>query len=121
MIEDSLNIIGILKAIVFWFGEILGLKVNDNKSKFLPITNSTCISREKGLWECVTASCPETYLGAPLGAGYKSKQVWDKLLERLRNRLATWKRKYLTKGGRLVLIKSTLASMPVYLLPSLQF
>lgn len=37
-------------------------------------------------------------------------------MERFRNRLSIWKRKYLTKRGKLVLIKSTLSSLPVYLL-----
>lgn len=34
---------------------------------------------------------------------------------RLRDRLPLWKIKYLTNGGKLVLIKSTLESIPVYM------
>ena len=40
--------------------------------------------------------------------------------ERIRMRLALWKRQYLSKGGRITLIKSTLASIPVYQLSLFQ-
>ena len=36
--------------------------------------------------------------------------------ERLRKRLALWKRQYISKGGRLTLIKSTLFNMSTYLM-----
>ncbi|KAJ9689707.1 hypothetical protein PVL29_012417 [Vitis rotundifolia] len=40
--------------------------------------------------------------------------TWEGVEERMRRRLARWKRQYLSKGGRITLIKSTLASIPVY-------
>ena len=40
--------------------------------------------------------------------------MWDGVEERVRRRLALWKRQYIFKGGRVTLIKSTLASMPIY-------
>ena len=54
------------------------------------------------------------YLGLPLGAPNKAGYVWDGVEERMRWKLALWKRQYLSKGGRITLIKSTLASMPLY-------
>ena len=32
----------------------------------------------------------------------------------MRKRLAQWKRQYISKGGRITLIKSTMASLPIY-------
>ena len=57
---------------------------------------------------------PSCYLGLPLGPPFKSKVVWDGVEERFRKRLAMWKRQYISKGGRLTLIRSTLSSMPIY-------
>ena len=34
--------------------------------------------------------------------------------ERFKKNLALWKRQYISKGGRLTLIKSTLSNMPIY-------
>ena len=42
--------------------------------------------------------------------------MWDGVEERLRKRLVMWKRQYISKGGRLTLIKSTLSNMPTYLM-----
>ncbi|RVX14298.1 putative mitochondrial protein [Vitis vinifera] len=63
---------------------------------------------------CKVGKLPSTYLGLPLGAPNKAGNVWDGVEERMRWKLALWKRQYISKGGRIALIKSTLASMPLY-------
>ena len=40
--------------------------------------------------------------------------VWDGVEERMRKNLARWKSQDISKGGRITLIRSTLASMPIY-------
>ena len=57
---------------------------------------------------CQVGSLPSSYLGLPLGAPFKSIPVWDDVEERLCRRLALWKRQYISKGGQLTLIRSTL-------------
>ena len=59
---------------------------------------------------------PSTYLGLPLGAPHKSMAIWDGAKERIWKRLALWKRQFISKGGRITLIQSTLVSMPIYLM-----
>ena len=54
------------------------------------------------------------YLGLPLGAAHKSVGIWDPIEERFRRRLAARKRQYISKGGRVTLIRSTLSSLPIY-------
>ena len=59
---------------------------------------------------------PSTYLGLPLVAPFKSVAIWDGVKERFHKRLAMWKRRDISKGGRLTLIQSTLSSMPIYVM-----
>ena len=65
---------------------------------------------------CNITHLPMSYLGLPLGAKFKSKQIWDPILEKMERKLAGWQRMYLSKGGRVTLIKSTLSSLPTYFL-----
>lgn len=39
------------------------------------------------------------------------------MVDKVRKRLANWKTHFLSKAGRIVLIESTLNSIPLYLLP----
>ncbi|RVW34075.1 Transposon TX1 uncharacterized 149 kDa protein [Vitis vinifera] len=70
---------------------------------------------------CRLGALPTVYLGLPLGALHKTSSSWDGVEERMRRRLAQWKRQYISKGGRITLIKSTLASIPIYLLSLFAF
>ena len=63
---------------------------------------------------CRVGQLPSIYLGLPLGAPNKASSVWDGVEERVRRRLALWKCQYISKGGRITLIKTTMASTPLY-------
>ena len=70
---------------------------------------------------CKVGRLPMSYLGMPLGAHFKDASIWNPILERVEKKLANWKRLYLSKGGRLTLLKSTLSSLPTYFYRYLQF
>jgi len=53
------------------------------------------------------------YLGLPLGASFKAKSIWDGIIEKIERCLVRWKM-YLSKGGRVTLIKSSLSNLPTY-------
>ena len=59
---------------------------------------------------------PMIYLGMPLGTSYKTASIWNPILERMEKKLMGWKRLYLSKGGRLTSLKSTLSSLLTYYL-----
>ena len=65
---------------------------------------------------CKQGTLPMKYLGLPLGAKFKDKAIWNPILEKIEQRLAGWKCLYLSKRGRVTLIKSTLSNLPTYFL-----
>ena len=90
------------------------MSINWDKSELISlrlVTNINELAVELG---CRVGSLSTTYLGLSFGATHKSMAMWDGVEERLRKRLACWKRSYLSKGGRITLIRSTLSSMPIY-------
>ncbi|KAJ9708014.1 hypothetical protein PVL29_000195 [Vitis rotundifolia] len=99
-----------------WFEAISGLKVNLSKTEAIPVGEGIPMETLASVLGCKIGSLPTTYLGLPLGAPYKSTRVWDAVEERFRKRLSLWKRQYLSKGGRLTLLQSTLSSLPTYFL-----
>lgn len=62
---------------------------------------------------CQVGRFPFTYLGLPLGAKYKSKEIWNPMIKKFEKRLASWKGLYLFKGGKVTMLKSTLSNLLV--------
>ena len=98
------------------FQAFTGLKVNVGKSEIVPIGEVSNIQSLANILQCRVGSLPMIYLGMPLGSPYKTTAIWNPILERLEKKLSGWKRLYLSKGGRLTLLKSTLSSLPTYYL-----
>ncbi|GAU19784.1 hypothetical protein TSUD_182190 [Trifolium subterraneum] len=65
---------------------------------------------------CRVGKIPFVYLGLPIGGDPRRLSFWEPLLARLKNRLSGWKCRFLSFGGRLILLKSVLTSLPVYAL-----
>ncbi|GFS36279.1 hypothetical protein Acr_00g0045080 [Actinidia rufa] len=105
-----------LREILLCFQTASNLKINLVKSDIIQVGNGI---DKRSLVEklgCKSGSLPTTYLGLPLGSHFKSKVVWGSVMDRLEKRLASWKWQYLSKGGKLTLIQSSLSSMPTYYL-----
>ncbi|KAJ9701371.1 hypothetical protein PVL29_006637 [Vitis rotundifolia] len=103
-----------LSWILAWFEASSGLRINLAKSALIPVGEVVEVEELSVELGCKVGSLPTVYLGLPLGAHHKATSMWDGVEERMRRRLAQWKRHYISKGGHITLIKSTLASMPTY-------
>ena len=93
-----------------------GLKINLAKSVLVPVGVVDNLDELASVLGCGVSSLPIKYLGLPLGAPFKAKYIWDDVIGKIERRLASWQRMYLSKGGRVTLIKSTLSNLPTYLL-----
>lgn len=102
------------------FSNISGLTINYEKSKifFSPNLRADLVrnwSRDCGI--------PSTrnlgkYLGVPLRHGKIGRRHYEFILDRMRAKLASWKAHSLSLAGRTVLVKSAMASIPVYQMQS---
>lgn len=110
--EVQLRYLGVIQLL---FEAVSGLKFNTGKSSTFPVDEVEDIQRLEANLRCQTEEFPTTYLSMTLGAKYKAKQVWHKIEDRFEKKLATWKRQYLSLGGRVTLINNMLNSLPTYL------
>lgn len=92
-----------------------GLEVNNNKSSLFLAGVSSDVKMNIGNYlQFQVEELPVKYLGLPMISSTLSHSQCSPLLERIRKRVNSWKNKSLSYAGRLVLIKSVLASMHVY-------
>ena len=112
--EPSLDQMSYLSWLLMWFKAMSRLKVNLDKSELISMGKVENVEELTIEFGCKFSTLPYSYLGLPLGARFKDMAVWDGAEERLRKRLSIWKRQYISKGGRLTLIRSTLSSMPIH-------
>lgn len=70
---------------------------------------------------CTEGTFPIKYLGIPLHYDKLKKEDIQPLVDKIIKMIAGWRGKLLSYAGRLVLIKSCLASIPIYLLSFFKF
>ncbi|GAU16594.1 hypothetical protein TSUD_233460 [Trifolium subterraneum] len=106
-----------LKVVLVLFESVSGLKVNFHKSMLFGVNVVDSWLHEAAVvMGCKHGRLPFMYLGLPIGGDARKLQFWYPLVDRIRKRLSGWKCKNLSFGGRLILLKFVLSSIPVYFL-----
>ena len=114
--DANINQMLILRMVLIWFEAVSGLKVNLGKSELVAVGAVHNMDLLVAVLGCKQGSLAMKYLGLPLGAKFKDKSIWNPILEKMERKLASWKKLYLSKEGRVTLIKSTLSNLPTYFL-----
>jgi len=65
---------------------------------------------------CKVDNVPFVYLGLSIGGDPRRLAFWKHVLTTIMSRLSRWQNRFLSFGGRLVLLKSVLASLLDYAL-----
>ncbi|XP_028087472.1 uncharacterized protein LOC114288189 [Camellia sinensis] len=102
-----------LKRILRCFEVVSGLKINYHKSVICGVgIPGNTLEEFAHLLNCKTHSLLLKYLGLPLGANPKRKRMWKPIVDKVKMRLAGWKRRFLSHAGRLTRVKAVLSSLP---------
>lgn len=92
-----------------------GLKVNFHKSSLIRINiHHFWLVKAAEVLNCKVGKTPFKYLGLPVGGNHKRVLAWKSVVDTVRRRVTTWNNKYLSIGGRIMLLKSVLFIIPVY-------
>ena len=95
-----------------------GQKINKQKSAFLvhPRISLHRCSIIRQLTGFQKRSFPIRYLGCPLYTGRRKKEYFGEISKAIVSRILSWKQRILSPGGKVVLLKHILSSLPIHLL-----
>jgi len=106
-----------IRALLMNFEHVSGLKVNFNKSILTRVNVSYSWLHEAALvLKFRVGAFLFVYLGMPIGCDSRRLDFWKPILNSIISRLSSWKSKFLSFDGRLILLKYVMSSLPVYFL-----
>ena len=112
----------VLKSILRRYEEASGQKINIDKSSvfFSPNTNHDTKNEIFNILGPMQDSKHTKYLGLPSFIGRSKAEVFSILKERIGQKLAGWKGKLFSMGGKEVLIKGVAQAIPTYTMSCFQ-
>ena len=113
--EATMENVKVIKSVLRCFELASGLKINFAKSRFGAIWKSEQWCKEVAEFlNCSLLSMPFSYLGIPIGANPRRREVWDLIIRKCESKLSRWKQKHISMGGRVTLINAVLTALPIY-------
>lgn len=104
-----------MKSVLCGFEMASGLKINFSKSSLTGVNVSDeFMARACDFLNCSAGGIPFKYLGLPVGANPRSMSTWEPLIETIGGRLNTWSNRYISFGGRIVLLNSVLNALSIF-------
>lgn len=104
-----------IKLILFLFEGISRLAINFSKTCLFPRELRVSPSLvDLATLNCSTNVLPISYLGIPIAGRRSRRQDWEFLIQKIKDRLTSWKVNLVSLGGRLTLINSILSALPTY-------
>lgn len=121
--EANLSTLDSMNSTLMTFFTLSGHSMNCNKSSlfFSPNTPTSIIDDFEQTLEVTSTRDLGIYLGFPLTVRKPTRRNLFFILEKVSSKLASWKTKTLSKAGRLILINSTLLSIPRYYMQAISF
>jgi hypothetical protein len=93
------------------------MRINYSKSELIPLgLEPEEIEALANILECTIGEFPIKYLGIPLHYDKLRRADLQPLIDKILKRIAGWRGKLLSYADRVLLIRTCLASIPVYLL-----
>jgi len=106
-----------LRAVLSLFAVMSGLKVNFHKSLLVGINiTDSWLYEAASILNCKVGKVQFLYLGLSIGGDPRRLAFWKPVLNTIKSRLQCCQSRFLSFGGRLVLLKFVLSSLLVYAL-----
>ncbi|PKU82927.1 Putative ribonuclease H protein [Dendrobium catenatum] len=106
---------------LFNFHKMSSLVISKDKSRFI-VENSINHVRVNAIKSECSFNCvdlPIKYLGTPIYKGRKKKHIFEDIFTMFQKKITNWHYNFLSFCGRLVLIKSVLNSIPIFIFHTL--
>jgi hypothetical protein len=94
---------------------VSGLKINFVKSILIGLNVKTrFLEASASFLSCLSEVVPFKFLGIHVGANPRRQATWKPVVDAMTKRLNSWTSRLISYGGRITLINSVLASLPLY-------
>jgi hypothetical protein len=121
-LENDLDKAENLKWLLVCYEQLSGMKINYDKSDLLVVGVEEDRANEFAkIFCCKRSNFPIKYLGVPLYFNKLRREDLQPIIDKIIKRIVDWKGQLLSYAGRLTLLKSYLANIPVYLLFIIKF
>lgn len=54
------------------------------------------------------------YLGLPITNGINKRDLWSDIISKIKTKISSWGGYWLTKGGKVIIIKTLMSVLPIY-------